>query len=234
MFGRQKMDTSDDGVFKDYGNRKYRRPYMRRKRRKPTVYQVNKKVNRIYRKLQKDVDLKHFTVAVSLGTLVTGTPQYNSLVSAIQQGDTDSTRNGDKIKIQSLQWKLRLSVGATESNGACSRIMFIYDRNPQGAQATMANVLNNTTCQGLMNLNTQYLGRFQVLYDDVFNLDPDTNQFRFTKGYRKLNLPVWYNGNTGAIADLQRGNLFCLVLTENNSVNMNLSGQIRIRFTDLS
>lgn len=232
MFGRQKMDTSSDGVFKDPVYRK--RPPMRRRRKKPSVYQVNKKVNKLYKRLQKEVDLKHWTVATNLENLVAVTPQYSSLVSGIVQGDTDQTRNGDKIRVQSIAWNMDFAVATNETGGTIIRFFIVYDRRPNGAQATYTNVLNAANTRALMNLDTQYLGRFQVLYDQTFLLDTADNQYAKCKGYRKVNLPVWYNANTGAIGDVQRGNLFAMIITQNNDQNMNAYGYIRLRFTDMS
>lgn len=229
---RERMDTSGDGVFIPRPKMPY--SFGRRPRRRMNYgRQALREVRKVKRDLDKQIELKHFTTSVAIAALVNQTAQYSSLI-IIPQGDDQGERIGDKITLKSISYKLQIGIAANETGGAACRFMLIYDRRPNGAQATAAEVLNTARTYGLMNLNnTADKGRFQVLHDQVWTYSIAGKQLGFEKAYIPLkNLPVLYDAEVGDITDVQRGNLFGLFITEGNDQNISANGYIRVRYVD--
>lgn len=241
-----RMDTSDDGAFqfKQRRGRAYRFPTRNILFRRPrgfgrrgyrtnfrrTGTQALKEVRKLKRDINSRVEKKVATATVSIN-LAAGVAQYITL-AAMPQGTTGATRIGDKITIETLAWKLRLAVADTETLGASLRVVIVYDRKPLGAAATWQQVFHLNDINALMNMDNQYRGRFQVLYDQMFGLNVAGEQMKFTKGFLKANKKVLYNGNAGTVADIQYGHLFMMAMSQSNDQNANISGYMRIRYSD--
>lgn len=228
------MDTSDDGAFR---SRRYtRRPkqFPRRNifpRRRNVGRIALREVNKIKRDLKKGIELKDVTGDINL-TLVAGTAQSTALVYTVTQGTTGITRIGDDILVNSIAFKGALKLADNETKGAYVRIMLVYDRRPNGAQATIGEVLHAGTPLALYNIDNEYRGRFQMLYDQIFNLNIEGQAQGLFKGFIKRKMHVLYNGNAGTIADLQKGNIFFLVISSGNDQNLAMTGYVRLRYTD--
>lgn len=229
---RDMMDTSDEGAFKKGVPMKYHYGYPRFRRKRPTVRQVQRQVNQIKQIFTKGIEIKEGTAALDK-SLVADTPQYLSMCS-MSQGTTGTTRVGDKITIRSLAFRgsVYLSEAPAETTMTTFRILFVVDRTPNGATSTWTNVLHNASVYSFMNLDRQYKGRYQVIYDQTFHCPIDSDFKKEFKGFKKFNLVVGYNGNAGTVADIQKNHLFMMVQSTGNTQNAELEGFFRIRYTD--
>lgn len=111
-------------------------------------------------------ELKNYDVNVSATSVVSGTPYVGSLLSGIAEGTSDSQRIGQKIVVKSVDIELNVTLslnGATVGSPSAFMDYFvIWDKQPNAAQATAANIFATTTTN-LTFMNTQNTERFVVL-----------------------------------------------------------------------
>lgn len=225
------MDISGTNKQRMRGYRQPTRGYGRYRRSNPGRTAL-RKVNRIEKVLKKGENKKSKTTTLSDVVLASGTPSTSSMVT-MQRGDTNYLREGDKITLKEITWRLQFQLNNAETDGVGVRFVIVYDRRPAGAQATWTHVFNPNTINGLMNLTEENRGRFQIIHDQIWQLAPNGNEIAMEKGYKSLkNLPVWYDANVGDITDVQKGNLFAALISDNNASNVLANGAIRIRFVD--
>ncbi len=162
----------------------------------------------------------------------------------IAQGTTESTRIGRKITVFKwhVKWQLTLPAQtdvADIDNGDTMRIMWIVDRQANGAYPAVLDVLETAAYDSFRNLaNTS---RFRVLSDVNMTLrrlvsmtdgantanSPGVRTKVMAKSF-SLNMPVEYDSTTGAITEIRSFNLFVLAISQ-----MGLGGLLtnnRVRF----
>lgn len=225
-----RMDTSGDGAYRFNWKGRPVNFYGRQRRYKPTVRRVQRQVNQLRRAITSDVERKEKTGQIGLN-LVADTPQYTSL-PLLEQGTTADKRIGNKIKLVSYTYKIKLNLLNNETNGAAVRLVIIYDRRPNGAEATWTDIFNASHFSALLNLDKEFSGRFQILHDQVFTLDVNGPQIRVEKGHVKINKITTYNGVVGDITDVQSGNLMVALYATANDQNVAVQGYHRLRYID--
>lgn len=180
-------------------------------------------------------------------------------LATIQVGTGEYNRVGNKVALKSL--RIRFSItSATPTTPQLgpnvARLMVIYDRQPNGAYPTIANLLNlirqdgtavNGTCWSSINLNL--LERFIVLMDKCFTLPsilsdgtevgvwPMNEELYMIDEFIKLkNLETVYSNTASplAIAQVQVGALYLLSLGDTTQANAPYAwkGETRLRFRD--
>ncbi len=227
--GRQRMDTSSDGSFLP---RQFRRQPMRRFRGRRTNpgKQALREIRKMKKAINKSVELKHKTTAVDALALNTNAAAATSLV-LMQQGNTSNTREGDDITLKQMTWKLQFQLNTAEANPVTLRMIVVYDRRPLGAGVGLADILNAERTWGLMNLDGDMKGRFQIVHDNIFEFATGGQEAHFTKGYVDLkNKKTIYDGNVGDITDVQEGNLSVFLITNGNASSVIANGFVRLRW----
>lgn len=166
------------------------------------------------------------------------------LLNPTQEGSSFYNRIGRKISIKSLM--LQGFITPTNSNASAQtsdyyRVMIVYDRQPNGAFPTLADVLTsydnagNTTSTCLDQVNMNNRDRFKVIMDErlvtpevgvngaasanldgVCELNGTGQQQTFNiKKYFKLNRLVSQykaSSNPGVIGDIATGSLFLMLV----------------------
>lgn len=170
--------------------------------------------------------------------------------TGMSTGDGPSNRDGRQVTITSLHFRLRLIADDTDGTNSKdaggsihARVMVILDKQANGATATQSDIFSDTRLLvAYNNLNNSY--RFRKLYDKVITLnttgarvtdDKSISYERFIKFDKMCSIPLIYNGNTGAIAEVRSNNLLLVIMPNYNStVNLNFSAECltRLRFTD--
>lgn len=221
------MDISGTNKQRMRGRRRY---YGKRGKYNPGK-QALQRVNRLEKQLKKAENLKSNTTAIAL-SLATGTPQLSSLV-AMSRGVTNVLREGDKITLKNMTWRIQLTLNTAEANPTGVRFIVVYDRRPEGVQAAWTDIFNATSINGLMNLDEDTRGRFQIVHDQFWQLATGGTELVMEKGFKDLrNKKVLYDANAGDITDVQQGNLFAGFVSVGNASTLGASGYIRIRFVD--
>jgi len=168
-------------------------------------------------------------VSVTGAPFTTAATGYiRSLISTnaagIAQGSNAGERIGNKIVVKSVNVELSWQYnGATGSDVSGATVFIVYDKQPNGALASAVSVVGMmvngaaaaATTPGRTGAFTNlfYSGRFVTLARVDFScpsLSYGTVPFCGLvkhRVYKKVNLPIEYNGATGYDTTLQKGNL---------------------------
>ena len=234
----------------------YKRPYkksskrMSKSKRGPSTKTLAKKVKHIENDL---MELKYFDYNFG-PTNVTTTGVILEGQMLITQGDTASTRTGNKINPTSLQIRLGLNTINTLLIPVKVRMIAYWDRQANGASSVLANVnngvLDNSTISSIVysprNLNT--VDRYTIVYDKVFVINPTAwtayssgtpnvveNSFPIEKYISKafkLGRQIRYDTNTGTLADLVSNAFYIAFVSDVSSDYPVIEGGCRLYFRD--
>ncbi len=184
-------------------------------------------------------DVQLVDAVVATGGVVTAT------VNVIPQGVTEITRVGRKCTLRSFNWRYRCTMPevdavATPAEGDGLRVILYQDKQTNGATAAVTDILETADMHSFRNLaNT---GRFNILMDKVHRLnyltlasDTDavvssadvTREYTF---FKKLNMPIEFNGTNGTIGEIRSNNIGVLLVSDIGSIGFD--SRIRIRFSD--
>jgi len=167
-------------------------------------------------------------------TLTTSQNGFVHNLSNISQGDDISNREGDSIRIQSIEIKGTVFRSATATANEAVRIIIVRDLQQQGTAPVGSDILQNVGSSlapySLYNqLNSHDLNkRFTFVYDELVSIDQYNPTVPLT--FRSdSNCHVYYRGST-----TQSGNgNYYMILFSNQSANAaNFDFSCRIRFTD--
>ncbi len=190
-------------------------------------------------------ELKFFDTLFAVSPVANDGTSLQPSMNLIPQGVTESTRNGRKCTLKSINMKLSVSLGEKDAvaDPAASdsiRIIFYLDKQCNGATAVVSDILETSLLRGFRNLSNQ--NRFVILSDKYHNINYQTlasdtvgvvssaSVIRTTTWYRKLNIPLEFSATTGAITELRSNNIGILLISSNAAgvVSMN----VRVRFSD--
>lgn len=205
------------------------RKYTTRMGHRPTGAAFKAKVNKVVnRAIARSEELKQLGLAVEPGSAQVFQQASVAVcvyaMGAVAQGTTIGTRVGNKIMLKSIKCR-----GITNQGIATSpqegRIVFFRDLHCTGALPSTADILVDldaeTGVNGTIPLITNS-SRFKILYDKTFTYNAQggstnqlqTQKFQFKKIYKANKGPILrYNGTTGAIGQVQGGQIFALFLT---------------------
>jgi hypothetical protein len=110
----------------------------KRRKRKPNVYQLSKRISSLARRETMKEELKYLDTNVSISP---STSPTNLLLNGLTTGDTGSTREGQKIFIRSLNFKWNLLIADTTN---VVRLLILYDRQPNGSAPPIADIFTFT------------------------------------------------------------------------------------------
>lgn len=165
-----------------------------------------------------------------------------SLINGVAQGSDFNNRIGRKVTIKSVQLRGHFTSQDGEVADCYCRLLIVYDRQPNGALPSVTDVLTASTSVSFMNLNNRE--RFVILAEHSIALADKSSlvagdQWRGSPTtasvdiYRKVDLPVIFDGTGATIGDIQTGSLFVLSIGDqvtNNAYNCALT--TRVRFVD--
>jgi len=199
------------------------------------------------RHLKNCVEYKFLDKQSSSSAISSTAPLIDCVSAGIAQGNTNSTRQGNKIFISRIQIQGRVH-HSTGSGFAHSRIIVFIDREGYqgGASPTIAQLLATTGTDNFNAFrNLDHAGRFKVLADRKFSLpllsadtDPgygtSTGVYNFRKSFSfKNGLIQQYTGTGGAESDITKNAIYVMVVTAHGTANaVTATLQTRIRFTD--
>lgn len=162
---------------------------------------------------------------VSIGPVVTATPVLQ-LLNGLQQGTTDNTRTGDRVRYTKLLLHAYL-VCPLQVSGTASHVKvdIIKVKNPRGVAPTVLQIYGSATpgAGDFFNHNTvDFSSRFQILdsKEYQFNLPSVGN----AEGYlMKFDIDLndmqtdYSIGNAGTIADIDANALYVLYHQDNST-----------------
>ena len=190
----------------------------------------------------RGAELKFFDGTKASTATGTGGTIFNDSLVLIQQGAGESNRIGRKCVVKSIHLRGQVLLAAKTSSNQTSdvvRIMLYWDKQTNGAAATVANILASADSDAFRNL--QNSGRFRILYDKWTNMSALSGQgdgttfaygevakhFRINK---RCHVPLEFDASTGAITDLTTNNIGVLVISQAGAASVEYNW--RIRFSD--
>jgi len=166
------------------------------------------------------------------GIAFTGITEVNNLI----QGATVANRIGNKIMMKSVD--LKLGFHALAAFTGVLRIMLVYDRQPNGAFATLTDMLLSQplgAAQAFSGINIANKSRFQMIRDQYLPIDPGAGMAHVVHWYCKGRWETEYGASAGNIGDLRTGAMlvvaYIAITSGVGSVVLN-NGQCRIRYFD--
>ena len=150
--------------------------------------------------------------------LVASNVQYGVPLNSLPIGAALNNRVGRKITMRSIKVDILFQSPGTPASAASTgismsrgpifqmtpvRVLLVYDRQTNGAAVQVADVLASAGSSGVggaaavsvessNNLNNR--SRFLTLFDKTYTLNSVDTPYRTVRIYKKLNLPVIYNG----------------------------------------
>lgn len=162
-------------------------------------------------------------------------------LNLVAQGAGESERVGRKIVVRKFNCHWTCFLDPTATAGSTSdllRVIFYVDKQANGAAATAAQILETGSSypyQAFRNLAN--VDRFQILKDFTVALNAmgstgasateTQKQGRFSLN---CNIPIEFDGATGALTEIRSNNIGCLVLGER--AGSDFRAAIRLRYSD--
>lgn len=210
----------------------------------------------------KGVDTGVLSAQIGVFLSTTNTNTGVAVINCVAPGSGSFNRVGRKIRMKSL--RIRGAVEAlcdnngdpagTSPRGVVIRMVVVYDKQPSGVVPTYDTIFGHTTQAGteignpLDPLRYDNTGRFRVLRDKVFTINPEYNPLAADAGivtkrafdeYIDLKgLETVYSGQsaTCTITDISSGALYLWVRkdanTTNTAANFNSDANSRLRYYD--
>lgn len=198
----------------------------------PVAPKVKKYVKKCMDKL---VEVKYYQGTMAITDISASGTVHGGTLSSIQQGDGDSQRDGNIVKLKS--YSFRFDISDAISANSIVRVILVWDKQCNGANGTVADVLATTASNSGYNHDLVVGhggGRFNILFDKTYTLRPSiatTSTVQHVTG--SVNLEgkhARYDANAGAVTDLTSGNIFWIFIGSGATADM--AGYQTIKFVD--
>jgi len=184
------------GPFLKYGS------YNKKKRRAREYFTGQGDIPKRVKRLENTIERKyHIKQSVSFTTPAGASNAWGTFVTLndIAQGDTAETRTGDAVMMQSLTLRGAIYVDAADIALSCLRVFCCIDRKPTDAIADVDDIFTSDGIYGMYTVDRRNAGRFQTLYDKVFQYNHDFAvgehcQARFFKFHILKEIKLGYDG----------------------------------------
>lgn len=230
------MSSSNYSGYKKYSN--YKRSYPKykpsyKKQKRPmfgrmdmAAYNMAKSALKLINVEKKFHNLTHSALAISSAATL-----HN--IVEIAQGDTNSTRDGDSLKIISLMFKFTCKIHASALQ-TFIRVMLIKDTAHNSTTPTIGNILTSTGINAsiVSGLAMNNRGRFQVLMNEIVSLDQNGKQSSVINKYFNLEQHILYSGATGAASEQTRNSLYFIFISDEVTNTPTITYYSRLRFVD--
>lgn len=182
------------------------------------------------------IEKKFFDTAIAVTADLTA--EAITSLNVIPQGATQSQRVGYKCVVKSIQWRLRyeLPPGATGYDDVYMWV--IQDTQTNGAVAAFGDVFDSTVATTCLR-NIQNGSRFKVLAKEKVSLNSGAGvaaafegDIKCTEGFLKVNIPLVFNGATGAVTEMRTNNILMMLGAADSDDVVTVNGNFRLRYTD--
>lgn len=163
------------------------------------------------------------------GVSISNTGGLYSL-SVMAQGDTQETRQGQKILAKDLLLRGSLQVNASATSTRVRMIIGV-DKMGNGAYPTTTDILDSASVYAPLDIDDSQ-GRFVILYDRLYNLETDGKDSVAFKIYKKLDFHIAFKGTTATEADIGKNYIWILFLTDEAVNTPTVSYIARMKYYD--
>ncbi len=181
--------------------------------------------SRVMKVINKTTDTKFGDVAYANTTAVDGTSVVYH-VTGVAEGDTESSREGQHIRLGSLQVVGQIQGDPNVTEDTTARfIIFRWNMDARGALPSVTALMANDSVTSLKDW--QNASEFKIYYDKTFLLPMRAvvasivipkKSFKFYKSFtgkgKKAGLNVTFSGSGSAIGDAEKGHFFILMMTD--------------------
>lgn len=213
---------------KNYNSKQYRRRY-RRKPRYTTMGSaayLAKKALAGVRAIRGIVNSEKKYIDTGIVNSVNSSGAVLAL-TAIAQGDTNTTRNGNSILCKSVQLRGHVAFDVSTTRNISYRLFLVHDTQQVSDSSPTYSDIFSGGSQPVLNLN--HVGRFTILKSWSFAPSEQT-QFLIDEWINLGNHHVRYNGT--ANTDIQKGGLYLVHVSNLTATLPNLVAQARVPFYD--
>ncbi len=197
---------------------------------------------RIDSRLENQVEMKSNVLNT---TVAPGSAGNVKLITAITQGDTEASRDGNQVYGKLLKFRAIVTASTAATAGDIFRVLIVRDTHSDGVTPAVSDILNaNGGSLVIADYNqvTVSVGnkrnRFQILYDrtnsqdlrsagagaqDLFNLKRDI----------KRNMKIVYNATGSTVTSIQQGAVYCVTVALNNTNASSIAYQTVFYYTDM-
>lgn len=208
--------------------------YKGRRQTIPVAPTVKKYVKRCMGRL---IEKKYVDGAVTFTNPGTGGAIVANLICGIQLGTSDTTRTGNTIRVTKIWLRGELQ-GDTTATRADSRIVCFWDRQPNGAAPSVANIMQQSNTYSPFNHDMvvgQGGSRFEIVSDKsyVWNQPVSGAATFYPRRYSffwKGSKVIKFGGNAGTVADMVTNN-FGVLMQDAGTVN-DFAGYVTIEYED--
>lgn len=205
---------------------------------RPNVTKTAYKKSKLFQGTSKGVQERKYLDTI-INTVV-GNAAGGILLNGLAEGSDNVNRIGRKVTMVSINVDGMFAANPIELGVAVSypemsdtiRISIVYDKQPNGAAATSADVWSGSGPYSKRNMDN--IERFDVLMEDrpmICQAGPNAVSHN---RYLKVSLPVRYTGTAGAAANITTGSLLMFLVDTNSSgvQQGTYNGVVRVLFTD--
>lgn len=148
-----------------------------------------------------------------------------------QQGNSQVTRQGNRITVKTLAMRFNIKLTALEADGVSVRLIVAVDRRPAGQNAAITDMLVSDSLLSPYNTVGDAKGRFQFLMDKTMDFSAQEGE-KCGKFFLKRNLNIEYSTNAGTVADVQKNNFLCFALSKDNAAAIDVNYSYIFKYTD--
>lgn len=208
------------------------------KRARSTIPPAARKAVSRYVKTCMKREAEHKHIALQDNFVVAGTGTLGQ--SLVQLGSSTSvgTRIGSQVNFLSITARCLVWLPGAAA-GDVLRAILVQDHQPNGAAATVANVLQTAACPADFNLELvggRGMGpqRFTILCERMIDLPAPSGVvaagtgivYRHFAFHKKVDIPVHYSGVAGTVADVVKNNIFWLFISATGLANVDVRTQL--------
>lgn len=199
------------------------RRYFRKPKRKKKTRRATVSAGYIRKVVRGMSETKHLDLGIAGTTPVGGTSQIVQLTN-IDQGDTESTRDGDRVILKSFSMKGHIITDPDATNDTICRIIIFQTRNNiKGTAPVVTDVLATDNVSAIRSwddrkdIRVYYDKRFIIpmAYSGALDATPDIQKWTLVEYYKKYKrgMKVTYDGTGGGSADAEWGHFWIILMT---------------------
>jgi len=197
----------------------------------PTQRSVDRRQNRRLSKLERGPEVKVLDLNQNLTTV--GTTGQIVNLALLAQGDTNITRDGNKIVAKKIDIRIKMTKGVVTLDTL--RVVIFVDKEQHGADPGLTDLMTSSAVDSFYNINQSQ--RFRILKDMTVVISADDtgagadNVYRiFTINLR--NMPIHYIGAGANDADAGKNHLYLFVVAVENTTKTAFRVFSRLYFQD--
>lgn len=185
------------------------------------AYSVKKMLN---------VETKFFDTTYAQSALTTN---VNMALFYPQQGVGSSQREGLSVKMTNIDMNLQIQAGAAQTLPNNCRVMLVLDKQANGAQAAITDLLTSADTVSHHQLTNKE--RFHTLLDRVYKVLPGTdNAVHNIHFHKQFSRHFLFKSTVGNVTDLSTANIFLVIIPESTAALAQVDTQLdcRVRYVD--